>query len=354
MINPFYFFFLLFFFFILNFVYSKKRMHLFWDKQPVYRDGVNKYGILSKNPIFNIKTNNRYEFKNSKLSKNTIQFINQHFSKYNKFSIKYLLSTLAYQEKKKVINIELYRDKTLVGFIHGKPIKINLENREINTYYVDFLCVHQKYRNKNLASFLIAELINKCSIIQTFIFKKDKTPLPFNYIAKTSYYYKFIENIELKSLKNKFIKPINNLNEIYKFITKNNLNYKLNKIISFNEFIDNWIENQSCRILVEYKNNKIISVVIYTYNIFSLASKKYKTLDIENIFIENHNDTELISYFKNKYDNKYIITLLKSKDTENIINKNKFIKSMDLFYHMYNYNINKTLSYDMIKFNPLF
>ena len=144
---------------IVSLYFNSRSKHSFWDKQPVSRKKNDKYGLISINPIFNINLRNNYNFSENALTNKTLSFINNHFSPYNKFQLDFLKNTLTLNTKMKIHNIHLYDKNKLVGFIHAKPINIVVESIKINIFYVDFLCIHTDYRNKNLATFLIAKLI---------------------------------------------------------------------------------------------------------------------------------------------------------------------------------------------------
>ena len=340
--------------FILLFIFYPKK-HPFWDQQPVPRNNNPNYGVISINPTFNINLRNNYIFKPSKLSKWTLTFINRHFSPYNKFKPKFLMETLDYNDYQKIHNIELYEHNKLVGFIHAKPIDIILEGIKLQIYYVDFLWIHKDFRKKNLATYLIAELINRCHRNQLFLFKKDNYPLPFNYICKTAYYYKFTKDISKRKINHIFQKNPQNIRDIYHFIQSTKKNYQCYDTLLFEEFKKLYVDKVSKNIIVEYKDTSIISVSIYVNNVFTYKKKYHNTLDIEYIYIQKKNlgKTQIIDYLKNMDRSNTIITCIDQMNALYFIKKYRFNKSMDLFYHMYNYTINKTLKTDSMAFNPL-
>ena len=111
----------------------------------------------------------------------------------------------------------------------------------------------------------------------------------------------------------------------------------------------------SKNIIVEYKDTSIISVSIYVNNVFTYKKKYHNTLDIEYIYIQKENlgKTQIIDYLKNMDKSNTIITCIDQMNALYFIKKYRFNKSMDLFYHMYNYTINKTLDTDTMAFNLL-
>ena len=329
--------------------------HSFWDKQPVARKKHDKYGLISINPIFNIDLRNNYDFSETGITNKTLSFINNHFSPYNKFQLDFLKNTLTFDTVQKIHNIHLYDKNKLVGFIHAKPINIIVEAIKINIYYVDFLCIHKEYRKKNLATFLIAKLINNCHSKQVFLFKKDNNPLPFNYINKTAYYYK--KNIKKipNVLLNKFNSNFKNIETIYNFILSIKKEYTYYDNISLQQFKELYANNKSKHIVVESKSNVIISVCIYVNNLFNHRNTIFKTLDIEYIYIKKKNleVSTIIEYLGTKCDNNTLLTCIDQMHNNYFIEKYDFNKGMNLYYHMYNYTINKQLKNRELSFNLL-
>jgi len=262
------------------------------------------------------------------------------------------METLVYNGRGKVHNIELFKDNKLVGFIHAKPIDIMLNKIELPVYYVDFLCIHTENRRENLSTYLIAELINRCHQTQIFVFKKDNTPLPFNYVAKTTYFYKFIKDIKKVAITHTFHKNPSNLRDIYDFIQSIKKDYQCYDILQFEDFKKIYVDTLSKNIIVEYRGDTIVCVILYVNNLFTYNDKYHNTLDIEYIYCRG--DTQIIDYLKHIYVSpNTIITCLEQMNNLYFIKKYGFTKSMDLFYHMYNYTINKILDTDRIAFNPL-
>uniref|UniRef100_A0A6C0IY63 glycylpeptide N-tetradecanoyltransferase n=1 Tax=viral metagenome TaxID=1070528 RepID=A0A6C0IY63_9ZZZZ len=326
-------------------VYVKK--HKFWTKQPVSRTDNKSIGLIAYNPRFNINLYNKYKFKFIKVNQNTIDFIDMHFSDYNKYNYRYLYNSL---NQKNCYNIGLYLFNNLIGFIHAKPVQLLLDNKYLDVFYVDFLCVHKNYRNNNLAVYLISYLINQCNSQQIFIFKKDNNKLPFNYLNKTNYYYNFIEKYEKKKIKKNIILLDNNnkdiINKVYKFINLLKKDFVCVNLYNIEYFMKNYYYNNSKNIFVEFNEyNQIISVFVTVNNYFVYEKKKLMTLDIENIYISsvNLNNTLLFDYLINycQLEKIDIITCIDNMHNTFFIKKYNLLKSMNLYYHMYNYHYKK-------------
>lgn len=172
---------------ILRIYFSLPDKHNFWEKQPVMRT-YNYLGKIGYCPSFEIRCKDfSWEFPMN--GEKLIGFLNENFSKYYKFPIEignYLLKTNRI--------ITLGYNNEIVGSITYEPIIVKIGEKVERMYFVDNLCVHRKFRRKNLASILISKLINKVvnkeGPMVSFIFKIDGKPLPFLEITKSNYYYR--------------------------------------------------------------------------------------------------------------------------------------------------------------------
>ena len=343
------------------YIQKKKTIHKFWDNQPVSRNNITlKTGIISSTPFFKIKMNKDYKLtylnpRNS--SKQIVNFINTHFSKSYQYTENFLINTLGYN--KKGYNVGLFYKNSLIGFIHSKPVTLSIKNDLINLYYVDYLCIHNEFRNRNLAAILISKLINdhhdksKC-----FIFKKDKYQLPFNYITSSNYYY-----LELGSIHSK-IENINvgnsisycdknNLTELYQFIITESKTHECYQYFNEKEFIELY-SNSSKKIIIERNNKKeICGYLIYINIVFRSNSDFTKTVDIENMFLMKNSG--LFDFLIKECNDKKIkiISCLDISKNNYIINKYQMNKSFPIFYHMYNYHISNKILKKNLCFNYL-
>ena len=331
---------------------NKKRPHKFWNKQPVSRNTTPaKEGIISKTPIFNIDLPKDYSFLieplifNSSSMLNLINFINNNFSDHYKYSKQFLYETLAYPNS---TNIQLKHNDKIIGFIHAKPINATINKKTIEIKYVDFLCVHKKFRSKNLAALLISKLLSQCSREQVFIFKKETKSLPFNFINQTSYYYidtTFLKTTKVNKDTVKFMDATDS-KLVYDFITKNSKKYKIFQNFSYEQFVKIYEESKVKQILAEYDNQgNIVGIVIFVEVLFMDSSQPLKTIDIEQIFIDNKITPKifdgLIEYAKKNGIN--IISLLDQGENKYFIDKYKMFPSLKLYFHMYNYHLLKPI-----------
>jgi len=355
-----------FIFICLIFIYYKKiynTHHKFWDNQPVSRKYLKNEGIISKNPKFNIILKNNMFFRNininSKYDLSLIhQFINNHFSNSYEYSIDFLKESLFYLDENTSNNIGLFNhNNEIIGFIHCKLIKLNIKDKIQNFYYTDFLCVHKNYRNKNLATLLISKIITYYNQYQPFIFKKDVKNLPFNYINKTSYYYKNIDYNKYYKIENK-IQFLNeeNILQVFNFITNVLKKKKIYQIFSIEEFKKLYI-NTTKNCIIEYDyNDQIISVIIFITINFVQNKNTIKTFDIEHIFIDTLGYNFeifnfLIDYAKKK--NIKMITLIDQMYNKYFIDQYNMLKSMNIYFHSYNYHLNEIIDNFYMAFNFL-
>ena len=339
-----------------------KKTHKFWDKQPVSRnDNSFKSGLIGHTPVFNIKIGEKYKFTNlspENCSRKIVNFINTHFSKSYQYTEKFLINTLSYN--KKGYNLGLFYEKNLIGFIHSKPVTLSIKNDLVDLYYVDFLCIHNKFRKKNLAAILISKLIqDHRDKSKFFIFKKDKYQLPFNYIVNTNYYYLNLSSIYGKISNVNSNQPDisycvqNNLNELYQFIITQSKTHICYQYFKEKEFIELY-SNSSKKIIIERNHKKeICGYIIYLDIEFVSKSEYIKTIDIENMFLmENSGLFDFL--IKECIDKKIkIISCLDISNNHCIIKKYNMIKSFPIFYHMYNYHIPYKIMKKNLCFNYL-
>jgi GNAT superfamily N-acetyltransferase len=154
---------------------------------------------ISKLPLFNlaipeemrfhvytdkqIETNAQYE--------TIYSFLRENFSSYLRIKEDVLAHHITLE---KAVNIGLYHGKDLIGFIHGRPIQIVFHGNSYDIYYVEYLCVHDDYRNRNIASLLISRYIQEMERITGrddlwFLFKKDGQKHPFVSFFQSNYQY---------------------------------------------------------------------------------------------------------------------------------------------------------------------
>ena len=146
-------------------IYIKVRFK-FWSCQPVFHLYNIRYwlfppGIINSNfynqkymNYLNIKTN-KYDHYSDSDFKQFSEFIKLNYL--NRKNIHYNpepTNILPYFNSNTYIST-YHKDNILVGLITGTPLYICLNNNEMHTYYIDYLCVHKNFRNKGIAPELI-------------------------------------------------------------------------------------------------------------------------------------------------------------------------------------------------------
>ena len=329
--------------------------HNFWSKQPVsnwfyfnIKDTIIANKLPNKLNIPETLNMQTYKINNSKSLEKYHKFLQLHYEnqlyacdlKFN-----YFKWTLNYPNENNTEIITINKGKEIIGTIISKCINLIINNRSIKTSYVDYLCIDNKYRNKNIAPILIsnmAEIGFKNS--NSFIFKKEDKQLPFRYITKYNYYY--IDNIDLK-ISNYDFRNIEELNEknlidVFKFY--NNfckINFNLYRLYSLEEFKYYFLENKlfnDCKLYLYKEFNSVKGIISF----YHLNLKNFENKVNYNIKFIFSND-DLILY--NLFD--FFTTLLKRNSTivltdtgkqDTLISKYNFRKDIDCFLHMYNYH----------------
>lgn len=233
----------------------------FWKYQPVYHiyNPINYFHwkpfIVNKNPI----EINKYFNKNiscldiSKLSENTKIYItnlvqnhflkekNVHYSPtnqeiFNTFESHNKNSYISlYYDKEKLIetkNQNYCEDDKLVGIITSRPLYVDFfknKTGNIKMYYVDFLCVHEQYRNQKIAPQLIQSherlRREKVPSIRISFFRRDiklSNIMPFVHfkchVFKTNYWTTPVKtkiNLNIVTISE------NNIHLLYDFLKEN-------------------------------------------------------------------------------------------------------------------------------------
>ena len=254
------------------FNYNQKSKSAFWVHQPVSR-GYKKWGIITNDkPQFTFNK----QFKIIFMQRNDIHFLRlflqSHFLKGYHYSNIFLDNHLS---KKLNDNLLIYTNSNnLIGSLCNDNIQLTIYLKDfkktLDIGYVDFLAIHTNYRKQSIATELIKKII---SVKQndTFIFKIDDTPLPFDHLCEYKYYTIFLNNTLYNVNKNQFINLNKNLyREAFKFYQKQCKFFSIYQSYSYNHFC-NQVEKYNT--LVKYNGNKVTCIV--QYNIFKFVSKKW-------------------------------------------------------------------------------
>jgi glycylpeptide N-tetradecanoyltransferase len=153
--------------------------HEFWGKQPVsqlndVQDNKNKKGAFKTLSHTKMNLPSEYEWWNPDIDddedlKAISKFLKNNYieDKDNEFCMDYGMDMVKWfltppnYDKKFNMGLKKKDDKKIAGFIGGIPIKFRIGDKIINLTEVNFLCIHKKHRNKNLAPLLINEITNQ-------------------------------------------------------------------------------------------------------------------------------------------------------------------------------------------------
>lgn len=163
--------------------------HKFWDTQPVpkFKDMKGDDGpIITDNTLENVQKDPRplptgFEWSNVNLLndeeaeevytllKNNYVEDDDHMFRFE-YSIPFLRWVLC--SSNYVPNwhfgIRATKDKKLLAFISGIPVRINVRGNCVKMAEINYLCVHSKLRNKRIAPALIAEVTRRVNLKETW------------------------------------------------------------------------------------------------------------------------------------------------------------------------------------------
>jgi hypothetical protein len=226
----------------------------------------------------------------------------------------------------------------------AQPMILFINNRIIETLYVDFLCLKKNLRNKGLAPKLIYKILDiwKNTKLDMLIFKIDENPLPFDYISKITYYYYYFPPLDITSpsvfpLIEKLHKY--NLDEIYQYFNEQVSKYKLYPIFTLDEFQYRFISSLGYTYTTRDGKGKINSFVSFIkVNYIDENGKNVNGIELQFYF----GSPKLIHSFLKKINqyNIYDVFIL----TDNYptilteLGESTIEKGHHSYLHLYNYH----------------
>jgi hypothetical protein len=354
---------------LLPYIYYKLK-YKFWSSQPVFHyhnlwywlfpPGIIQHKIPDRNKFFNpeIQFDTFNLLKTEKKALFT-SFIKSHFlpKKFEQYKPTSKNITDYFENHNNPSYISLFlkqinaTKRILLGVITTTPMECLIDNKLLNVYYADNICVHPNYRHKGIAPQLIYShylnhrMKNKNTV---FLFKKEgiKTMIvPItaykNYGFKITFWQKNIyfdqPNFEILMIKdgnfNKIIDIMEHLNKHFDCVIKPNINHikylcKVGNLIITTVLIDKkpvalyFFKNPH----VFYNDKKSIEFIgsysETTNDIFILGG----LISIDKVYKMMKND---ILFIENISNNNIIIKMLLSK-------YNAFVES-DTSYYFYNF-----------------
>jgi hypothetical protein len=314
--------FLIFIFIIFIYIFIFYKKSNFWKFEPVHSK---KIGIIKSNLLFNENNFNLQIIENN-IPQNIQNLYKNLYYKKNSFNISNLPS------KFKLFILKKYNN--IIGsiiFIHH-PIFIN--NIFYNSYYVDYLLINNKYRNKDYVKILIKKCVNylfEKENILIYFFKIDIKKLPFdNFYKEDVYYYNknTFEKIKLlydfKNIKieknnvNLFLKnEYNKKFQIKSFLNFNLINQKINNNEIFILNFKNYFIICLFKIYCDKKYIEIIYISQKTPLFIFYNFLKYLFIDYTEIFIYLKNNNYKEFGLKYEYSVNYYLYNYKIQNVEN-------------------------------------
>jgi glycylpeptide N-tetradecanoyltransferase len=271
---------------------------------------------------------------------------------YSKKLLKWFLCNNKYNDL--IIGVK-YKNK-LLATICGIPMTIRLFDKELEMIEINFLCIHNKLRNKRLSPVLIKEATRRTNLHNIWqAFYTTNIDLP-NCLFYGTYYHRFI-NVP-KLIDTQFIaKPdkisINGLSKIFKTIDNFTLNLRkleekdcINCCSKFNTFHSKF-KIAPVFTVDEFKSHFIADKVIYSY----VVEKDGDITDFISFFDLSYQIKENTKYdnLKVAYGYYYFYfenTLEKLVENSILILKNE---QFDLLNYLDQYDTNPI--FDKLNFN---
>tara|TARA_B100000925_G_C21949327_1_gene448216 strand:+ start:20 stop:1096 length:1077 start_codon:yes stop_codon:yes gene_type:complete len=325
---------------ILVFLVKCKIKNPFWDKQPVMRPYMKGHtGVISKSPVFNIKLkpNQKIILNNYSISE-IKDFLQDNFSNYYNVNTKYLDYSL---RKKQAHNIVLLENKKIIGFIHSSPILVYLNQKLVKFRYVDYLCIHEKYRDNYMATILIASIIKVNHRKQPIMFKKDFSRLPYDYFISTNYHIKDLRKLNPKiNHKIEKLTPFN----FYKYYDYTNTllkRYTVKSLYSRKDFFDLFLGKNVMDYYIISNPNGYKTVIIGKKTIYKLDDNILNCFEIDIVIGElrylKDVDEQLCNYLKSNGYNYICISAIGSNIK--YIKDNEYKRNSRVYYYTYNYSM---------------
>jgi len=275
------------------------------------------------------------------------------------------------------IGLKVKETNKLVGFLGAIRMKLQIHNKKLDSYYSNFLCLHNKLRNKKASTILIRHLSKLCrekncnlgvyaarycvhrplNLSQIYI-----RPINYKKLCEVGYCY-HDENIKLDSvlLNYKLANKLNNENfvkleerhidQCFDLYINYSNKFHFHPIFSKEQFKSMLLSKNFITYVIKNEENEAEDFIsFYKTTVSVLNNKKYKTFTVANLAYYstvNHSLYKLLDniLIVSKQMNFDLFTALDIMENKNIIEIFNFFKSRDTVnYYLYNYNSNQLLS----------
>ena len=343
---------------LLPYLYIRYR-HPFWYSQPV----AHYYNILLDRGYITNRITKPMNTNVELIEINTKELIVSSIELLNKNYIPVIIDNLKYQLTKEYFNftlntpykipislknklkIGMIKNNKLIGLITSRPIYINLYEKVIPIFYVDYLCIEKEYRKQNLVQQLILEMAYRgfTNEFKSFIFRKEMHPLPFSYIANYNTYI-----LDLKKIRNNgngLWEKMNNLldnsiiEKCYKFYIIESKKFKLKQIYTIDEFKYYIVSNNFIESYYLLNNSGEIDVLIVLFNNQYILNNS-TTLELY-LYLKKDNiqDLEILDQLLGNIQQSRYLYINDIGDNNDLINK--YIDNIEYsnknYIHLYNY-----------------
>jgi ribosomal protein S18 acetylase RimI-like enzyme len=246
------------------------------------------------------------------------------------------------------IGVSTKQSDKLVGLMTFRPIIYRLDNQVIQSFYIDFFCVHKKLRNKRLGWVMMKECfrrIQKFNINSGIAFHTD-IHMPFNNISQTSH-------LLIKNLAKDKCDPTKDLNLI-RFATQDDIP---DMIEIYNSYEPSYraIQNMNQHEFEHYflPQNEFVHTYVLTnslgeikdfVSLYSKTTKSGHKVAFLN-FISYINDVLLNIFMKNlfyimKANGFQYITLYDNMGLDGLLNNKLGFQRSDNISNFYVFNYN--------------
>lgn len=315
-----------------------KIYHPFWDKQPVMRKITSKYGSIGINPKFNIKLSPSQKFVINKYPIKKIQtFLENNFTNnynVNQVYLKYILT--------KGCNICLLEKNKLIGFIHCDPIQIQYKHHSHIFQYVDYLCVDKQYRNKCIAPILISKMIDMYKNRQeSFLFKIDYTPLPYQHFISSQYYIKDITKLRPTIVNNVSELTPYNFFQYYNYTNTLLKRFIMRKEYTKDEFFHVFLDKKILNYFIIQNENNIKTIIVGKKNIYNVGNNIFNCFEVDYIIGEMRFIKDVYYSISNylKLNGYNYISIPCIGSNIKFIKDNDFTRGPPVYYYTYNFSL---------------
>lgn len=364
-------------FFIVIYLIYKKLINKFWYHQPVYHywnipywfynKGIIQHKLPEKNKYCNFTdiVCNSFDKCSDYYKKEFILLISEHYNKgIYKPTIKYLdirmktimpsfyslyLKEVTYKYKDKVV-----KEKEIIGSMLTNPIIIDIVKNEktVNGYYADYLCVHEKHRKKNLAAKIIQThehyQRHNNKEVAISLFKKEGELIGIVPICIFKNYFFSLKEwliIPIVSKETKLVKTDSqNIYYLYNTIIENKELFDILIYRSLESMIE-LIKEDIFIIYMVMREEEILAVYCFQRYENFIQEKEIITCNCSILFSLSKN--EFIEYFNNslyllcqKYPNIHYLNI------ENLSNNNLLINDLLISYKSFEESINAYFFYN--------